>query len=262
MERSDSSPQSSLPASIERTPPQPPASSFTTTESLTKDEIKAIVAEAVTAALAGNISPPGPPGPQGPPAASNGNNGANGWRIEDLGYFNPDLPDPADTPVKTISSHAYYRDVYVFVEHLKDLQAINGEELVRSNIHASLRGTALDWYTVELTEFERRSLRRLPLSDGWYAVLVARFRLRASQALNKLRDLSYGPEEVLKGKSARAFAQTVFRYSQAAGLSSQNNQLTQAWTKLHPNLRRNIPEPKETTEVAEFLAHLEAKEDI
>ena len=133
---------------------------------------------------------------------------------------------------------------------------------MRSNIHASLRGTALDWYTVQLTEFERRSLRRLPLSDGWYAVLVARFKLRASQALNKLRDLSYSPEEVLKGKSVRAFAQAVFRYSQAAGLSTQHNQLTQAWTKLHPNLRRDIPEPKETTEVAEFLAHLEAKEDI
>jgi len=44
---------------------------------------------------------------------------------------------------------------------------------------------------------------------------VARFKLRASQALNKMRDLSYGPEEVLKGKSARAFVQTVFRYSQA-----------------------------------------------
>ena len=180
-------------------------------ESLTEDEIKAIVAEAVAAAFASNISPPGPPSPprpQGPPAANNGNNGTNGWRIEDLGYFNPDLPDPADTPVKTISSHTYYRDVYVFVERLKDLQAIKGEELVRSNIHASLRGTALDWYTVQLTEFERRSLRRLPLSDGWYAVLVARFKLKVSQALNKLRDLSYGPE--LKGKSARAFVQTVF----------------------------------------------------
>jgi hypothetical protein len=52
------------------------------------------------------------------------------------------------------------------VERLKDLQAIKGEDLVRINIHASLRGSALDWYTVELTDFERRSLRQLPLVDG------------------------------------------------------------------------------------------------
>ncbi|KAN0076225.1 hypothetical protein V8E54_006367 [Elaphomyces granulatus] len=135
--------------------------------------------------------------------------------------------------MKTIGNHTHYRDVYVFIERLKDLQAIKGEELVRNSIHASLRGTALDWYTVELTEFKRRSLRHMPLSKGWYSMLVARFKLRASQALNKIFHLSYGPEEY--------------------------NQLTQAWTKLHPNLRRDIPEPTEDTKIIEFLA---AHEDI
>ena len=80
-----------------------------------------------------------------------GDNGVNGWRIEDLGYFNPDLSDPADSPVKSLQNHTYYRDVCVFVERLEDLQAIKGEDLVRNNIHASLRGSALDWYTVELS---------------------------------------------------------------------------------------------------------------
>ncbi|KAN0077772.1 hypothetical protein V8E54_006076 [Elaphomyces granulatus] len=32
----------------------------------------------------------------------------------------------------------------------------------------------------------------MPLSEGWYSMFVARFKLRASQALNKMRDLSYG----------------------------------------------------------------------
>jgi hypothetical protein len=38
----------------------------------------------------------------------------------------------------------------------------------------------------------------MPLSEGWYSMFVAMFKLRAPQALNKMRDLSYGPEEVLK----------------------------------------------------------------
>ena len=134
-------------------------------EPLSEDIFRAIVADA--AAFARNISSQGtPPGPPGPPGHSpqsshgNGNNGGNGnassnWRVENLGYFNPDLADPADVPVKTISNHTHYRDFYVFIERLKDLQAIKGEEPVRNNIHASLRGTALDWYTVELTELER-----------------------------------------------------------------------------------------------------------
>jgi hypothetical protein len=47
-----------------------------------------------------------------PPPA--GDNGVNGWRIEDLGYFNPDLSDPADASVKSPQNHTYYRDVCVF----------------------------------------------------------------------------------------------------------------------------------------------------
>jgi len=244
-------------------------------EPLNEDRIRAIVADAVAAAFARNISPEGPQGPPGPagppgpqgPVGGNGNNGTdgngtNGWRIEDLGYFNPDLSDPGDAPVKSLQNHTYYRDVYVFVERLKDLQAIKGEDLVRNNIHASLRGSALDWYTVELTDFERRSLRQVPLVDGWYTILVNRFKLRPSEALGKLTTLSFGPSEVQQGRSVRAFAQAVFRYSQAADIRSQYNQITQAWTKLHPNLRRDVPEPTEKTTIAEFLSQLEAKESI
>ena len=60
-----------------------------------------------------------------------------------------------------------------------------------------------------------------------------------------------------QGRSVRAFAQAIF-----TGLSSQDNQLTQAWSKLDPSLRKDIPDPTESTKVADFLAHLEAKEDI
>ena len=218
--------------------------------------------ERAIAALARNPPPPGLPGPLGPQGTPAGNNGVNGWKIEDLGYFNPDLSDPADAPVKFLQNHTYYRDVCVFVERLEDLQAIKGDDLVRNNIYASLRGSALDWYTVELTDFERRSLRQLPLVDGWYAMLVNRFKLRTSEALGKLTALSFGPAEVHQGRSVRAFAQAVFRYSQAADIRSQYNQITQAWTKLHPNLRCDIPEPTETTTIADFLSQLEAKESI
>ena len=97
-----------------------------------------------------------------------------------MGYFNPDLSEPVDAPVKSLQNHTYYRGVYVFyvlVERLKDLQVIKGEDLVRNNIYTSLHDNALDWYTVEPTDFERRSLRQLPLVDGWDTMLVNRFKL-------------------------------------------------------------------------------------
>ena len=53
---------------------------------------------------------------------------------------------------------------------MERLQAIRGEDLVRNDVHASIRSSALDWYTVELTDFERRPLCQLPLVDGWYTM--------------------------------------------------------------------------------------------
>jgi hypothetical protein len=160
--------------------------------------------ERAIAALTTNLHPPGPLGPPGPFGTLVGNNGVNGWIIEDLDITTVhDLSDPTNTLVKSL------HDIHIFIEHLKDLQAIKGEDLVRNKIHASLRGSALDWYTVELTDFERRSLRQLPLVDGWYTMLVNRFKPRTSEALGKLTALSFGPAEVHQGRSVRPFAQAV-----------------------------------------------------
>jgi hypothetical protein len=183
------------------------------TEVSAEARLQDIVDRAVERAIADlttNIHPPGLPGPPGPPGTPAGNNGVNGWIIEDLDITTVhDLSDPTNTLVKSLQNHTYHHDIHIFIEHLKDLQAIKGEDLVRNKIHASLRGSALDWYTVELTDFERRSLRQLPLVDGWYTMLVNRFKLRTSEALGKLTALSFGPAEVHQGRSVRPFAQAV-----------------------------------------------------
>ena len=46
---------------------------------------------------------------------------------------------------------------------------------------------------------------------------------------------------------------------QAADIRSQYNQITQAWTKLHSNLRCDVPEPTEKTTIADFLSQLEVQ---
>ncbi|OJD20531.1 hypothetical protein ACJ73_08131 [Blastomyces percursus] len=127
-------------------------------------------------------------------ATSNGH-----WRTEDLGFFHPDLFDNADAAVKTYNNQTYYRNVYVFADRVRDMALAKGEEVVRNNVHAALRGAALDWYTVELTELEKRSLRVLSLQDGWIASLVNRFKPRAADALDKIAKAKYGMTQVMQG---------------------------------------------------------------
>lgn len=257
----------------------------TTFSAAQESRLQILIAEAVAAALRASAprsepppGPPGPPGPAGPPGpqgpqgissapasiamSSAASTSSTTWKTEDLGYFHPDLPDRDESAVRTVSNQTHYRDVLVFLDRLRDLVTLKGEDVVRANIHASLRGSALAWYTSELSEFERQSVRHMPLEHGWFHMLRQRFKLRPSQALAKLTETTFSFADVRLGKSVRQFAQMIFRYSQAAEITSTFNQVTQAWSKLSPQLRRDVPEPTPATTVTEFLGILEAKEII
>ena len=41
------------------------------------------------------------------------------WRPEEIGFFDPDYGEPG--PIVTINRHIYYRDVYAFIDWLKDV---------------------------------------------------------------------------------------------------------------------------------------------
>ena len=167
-------------------------------EPLTEDRIKAIVADAVAAAFARNISPqgtPGPVGPQTPTGVGNTNGNGNGntstntstapWRPEELGFFDPDLSDDAvigKGDIVYLGTHLYYRNVFIFVERIKDVAKAKGGNTVRLNLHSCLRGTALEWYSWKLTEFEKESLSKISLERGWITLLIEHFKERSAQA--------------------------------------------------------------------------------
>src|SRR5699024_4872598 len=108
------------------------------------------------------------------------------------------------------------------------------------------RGNALEWFTTELTEFEKSSLRQLIMERGWIPQLITRFKPRAAEALNSMHRLRYGYPEMRSGQTPRHFVQEVLRHARAANIGSQFNMLTMAWNQLDPSLRRDISEPKES----------------
>lgn len=61
-------------------------------------------------------------------------------------------------PVSGNSNVTYYRDVFSFVERLKDLAARHGKPAVRDVIYPCLRGRCLGWFT-DLGELEKDLLR-------------------------------------------------------------------------------------------------------
>lgn len=182
------------------------------------------------------------------------------WKQDELGYFYPDLSNRDCTgqgSVVNIGTQTCYRDVQLFVENLRSTSRFRGEDLVRSQLHNSLRGSALQWYIAELTEIEKDYLRRVDLETGWFAMLTKRFRQNPAQAMNVLDRLKYGPAEVLQGRTPVMFTQDVIRASIAVGLDSRHAQLLQAWNKLHHEYKLTVPMPQPFTEIAQWMKCME-----
>ena len=90
----------------------------------------------------GPQGPPGPTGPTGPPGADGySSSGTPNWNAKDIGFFDPHLDKSyGDGDIVTQGSDVYYRNVMLFIERVKDLAAIKGAAVVRTNLNTCLRG--------------------------------------------------------------------------------------------------------------------------
>jgi hypothetical protein len=78
----------------------------------------------------------------------------------------------------------YYRNVFIFKERIKDVAKVKAEQAVRLNLHTCLQGTALEWYSWKLTQFEKHFLRELSLEHGWITLLIKHFKEGFSTSRN------------------------------------------------------------------------------
>ncbi|KAI9040714.1 uncharacterized protein KD926_007795 [Aspergillus affinis] len=177
------------------------------------------------------------------------------WKAEEMGYFLPDASKHNHKP------QLYYQDVYLFVERMRDVTHLKGQDTVRANIFSCLKGAALAWFTTELTTTEKDGLRNSSLEDGWFQVLIDRFKPRPHEALEKLMKMTYGLNDVKQGRNPRVFVQEFLRSARAAHIE-KFSQLLLVWNHLDASLRRDIPEPSSNTTLTAFLQQLDKKYDI
>ena len=188
----------------------------------------------------------------------------NRWKPEELGFFDPQLPQSfGKGEIVYQGKDLYYRSVILFIERIRDLADVKGAELIRTNLNTCLRGAALGWYNAELTDLERKALRRDP--DGvndWCAALKKRFKESTSVALKNLLDTKYTVKDAKDGAEPSIYVQTLIRHAKAANLESTENQLSYVYNNLDPELRLNIDPPTPTTTVAQIIEALDRKKEV
>ena len=204
-----------------------------------------------------------------PQESSGGNGGqivpapqAETLRAEHIGYFDPGFDDEKDPGSSVVNSgrHIFYRDVFVFVNRLKDVAAQRTNAVVAGLVQSCLRGEALVWQTSELSETELTILRTASL-EQWCTILTNRFKERSAVALRKLQAERYTFADARSGRRPRAYVQNILRYAKAADMTTFN-QLTTAWNNLAFEFRRDIPEPTASTSVSSFMNQLDSKAGI
>ena len=109
--------------------------------------------DTLTALIRSITNPTTPP----PPA----NQSQREWKADDIGFFDPSLNDPDDTPIVTVGRHSFYRDVYSYVDRLKDLAKQRSPNKLRTILPECFRSNAQIWYSIELGEMEKDLLRSM-----------------------------------------------------------------------------------------------------
>ena len=131
-----------------------------------------------------------------------------------------------------------FRDVFVFVDRLKEMKRWFSEEQVLKVILSCLKGTAITWHTAELLEFERVVLETASL-EQWIKLLIQRFKEDTGEAVKLIYSEKFTMSDALNNADSREFAQSIFRHARAADLG--NAQLVVAWNNLAPSFRNAIP---------------------
>ena len=191
----------------------------------------------------------------------NPNNSAGRLTHKEVGYFDPSYPSTDDSPIANEHGSVFYRDVYVFVDRLEDLVSFKGEPTVRELVPSCLRGSALIWYTTELTDLEKRGLRNATVKE-WCETLITTFKEQTSVALQNLQSERYTMADARKQVHPRSYVQKILRNAKAAQMTSVHNQLTLAWNNLDIEFKAQVPAPSPTTTISGFLNDLDAKASV
>jgi hypothetical protein len=195
---------------------------------------------------------PAPPTP--PPARPSSNPPANPpsshLRAADIGYFDP---QGVDTTGKTV----IYTDVFAFTDMLLHLAETQHDD-IRTAFPLCLRGTALFWYSTELTPLERSLLSSASVSTLCTS-LISRFKERPGIALRALISSRFTFSDIRSGKTIRTHVQEMLRFARSSGFENEFNTLLLIHNSLDTPLRGHINEPTEITTLSQFLNAIDAK---
>ena len=239
---------------------------------MTPEQLQAFITNAVNAAVA-NLNRAPNPGPSGtPPGSPSGGTSANRhdqerhdkgrWNAGDVGFFDPHYEGKtAETgsPIEHTGKETFFRDFHLFIERAKEVATIKGGEMVRNNLWSCLRGTALEWWTAEVSDAEKRLSKYGDANnlDEWSTLLAGRFKKPSHVAIDAVLRERYTMHDASIRREPREYAQKILRSAKDAGMTSIKNQLDIVFNGIDLELRRDIKPPEEGCAINPYLTAMD-----
>ena len=184
------------------------------------------------------------------------------WNAGDVGFYDPlheGKSVSSASPIEHTGKDTFFRDVDLFIERAKEVATVKGGEMVRNNLWTCLRGTALEWWTAEVSDNEKRLSK---YGDGndlgeWSSLLVSRFKQPSHVAIDAVLRERYTMHDAGNRREPREYAQKILRSAKDAGLIGVKNQLDIIYNGMDPELRRDLKKPRERTKLNDFLEELD-----
>ena len=196
--------------------------------------------------------------------ASNANSNANlidesksfikEWTYEDIEFFDSNYEK--NEFIVNVDKHVFYRNVYAFIDKLKDMTMHRKSNKIRNVISQCLRESALIWHSTKLSDLKKDMLRKTSLTM-WYNVLIKRFKQRTSTVLISIQASRYILKDARRQKNFRVFAQDLFKHVKAIDMTSIHNQMIMTWNNLDWQFRKNISKSIESITIRHFFDQLD-----
>ncbi len=185
------------------------------------------------------------------------------WNQADLGYFEPHLNRAhGEGEMVLVGKDVYYRNVVLFVQRLQSLITFRKASIVKANIATSLQSSALEWYTSELSDFDRNALNNDPSVKSWVNTLSYRFKVSTSVALSLLTDETYSLNDARSRQPPAQYICAIMQHSIGCNIVDIANPLSFAYWGLASELQVFISPPNESTKAADFIHALKEKQEV
>ncbi|ORY70191.1 uncharacterized protein BCR38DRAFT_101717 [Pseudomassariella vexata] len=183
---------------------------------------------------------------------------AHGWKIQKLGYFNPDL-DESYGEKTTIGNDTTYRNVHMFADAVKAAAKNPAKkEIIKANLPDQFKGEAELWFFT-LSD-EKKNLLSQSLT-GFLNLLVDRYKMKPAEAYLWLADPAnhYTREKLLAHEDFRTWSLKLMNVCKAVNITDSTGLMTNIYNRLYPGLKVHIPEDAEGLEVDDYLDYIERK---